>query len=125
MTRALRKLEKLGKVRRDGNVWQSTEAIEDERLSERARKEARRATAHHEAGHAVVGLAVRLPVAFARVVKEGGDGRRGYVAEVSAPSSVGYVYTKRGGVDTKSKVTALDAFGNRKMRTELCAADCL
>jgi hypothetical protein len=56
MTRALRRLEKLGKARRDDGVWRSIEAIEANRVIEAAAKEKLRETAYHEAGHAVIGL---------------------------------------------------------------------
>jgi hypothetical protein len=113
ITRALRGLEKLGKVKRglDG-LWLATEPRDREDRSE---------TAHHEAGHAVIGLALQLPVALA-CIKPDSQGRSGYVAEAKAPSAIGYHYKKHGKstrLVTKSKVTALDAFGNLPRKREL------
>src|ERR1700693_4946169 len=44
MTRALRKLEKLGKVRRDGDIWLSPTAIEEDRLAKEAGEQRLRET---------------------------------------------------------------------------------
>jgi hypothetical protein len=109
MTRALRGLEKLGKVKRgEDGLWLSTETIVV------ANAYWRKATAYHEAGHAVIGLAVGLPVAFACITQD--DRRRsGYVSKFRPPSSVGYLYKMSGKgkrLDTRSKAAALDAFGN-------------
>jgi hypothetical protein len=88
-------------------------------VNNKAKKRERTETAYHESGHAVIGLAVQLPVSLA-CIKPGG--RSGYVAEASTPSPVGYVYKKYGQstkLDTKSKVTALDAFGNPPRKREV------
>ena len=71
MARALRALEKLGKIRRDGDKWLSPDAVEHDRLAKEAAKKRVRQTAYHEAGHAVVGMAVGLMIAYA-CVGEGG-----------------------------------------------------
>lgn len=70
LTRALRGLAKAGEAaRNDIGEWVATGG--EPTGSDRA------ATAHHEAGHAVIGLAVQLPVAFACITPEGRKG--GYV----------------------------------------------
>ena len=108
-TRALRGLEKLGKVKRGlDRLWLSTEFIA------LADAQWRKETSYHEAGHAVIGLAIGLPVAFA-CITQGDRRRKGYVSNVHPPSSVGYLYKMSGKgktLDTRSKAAALDAFGN-------------
>jgi hypothetical protein len=116
MLRALHTLESAGKVahNEDGN-WQPVGEWWGRDEKENLRTE----TAYHESGHAVIGLAVQLPVSFARIKA---DVQSGYVAEASTPSPVGYVYKKYGQrtkLDTKSEVTALDAFGNPPRKREV------
>jgi hypothetical protein len=122
MTRVLRRLEKLGKARRDDAVWRSIEAIEANRVIEVAAKEKLRETAYHEAGHAVIGLAGQLPIGLATIVPKASSlGHVIGVAESTAP--VGPVF-RRGSRSWKQVNTdeeaGLDPFGNpvrRRVRT--------
>jgi hypothetical protein len=84
----------------------------------------RKNLAYHEAGHAVIGLALQLPIALACITKGGRGG--GYVAEAQTSGrAVGRVFarneTGRGpywkAVNSK-KAAALDAFGNPVRRKE-------
>ena len=64
MDRALRKLKAAGHIKRDGcGNWYPAKnwTARDAAARERSR------TAYHEAGHAVIGLALKLPVAFATI----------------------------------------------------------
>jgi hypothetical protein len=121
MARALRGLEKLGKVRRDDiGVWRSTEVDEE-----------RRDTAYHEAGHAVIGMAVGLPIAYA-CIEPDSLGARGRVGNARPAQPVGLVYkivrktTRRGKrtyeyrdlVDV-ADLSDVDAFGNPYRKHEL------
>jgi hypothetical protein len=117
IARALRRLEKLGKVKRglDG-VWLATTASGG----------GRRDTAYHEAGHAVIGLAVQLPIAYA-CIEPGNDRRLGHVSIARGPSPVGYVYKRHGKamrLDTKSKAATHDAFGNPVRKREPAPEEC-
>jgi ATP-dependent Zn protease len=122
MTRALRLLERLGKVRREGDLWQSAEAIERARLREVADRQRLKETAYHEAGHAVIGLAGQLPVGLATIVPKARS--LGHVTEVAENTQpIGYVF-KRGSRSWKQVNTdeeaGLDSFGNpvrRRVRT--------
>ena len=81
---------------------------------------------HHEAGHAVIGLALQLPVALAWITEDGGGRRAGFVSEVQTSGRpVGRVFarneTGRGPYwkATNSKKAAdLDAFGNSVRKKE-------
>jgi hypothetical protein len=110
MARALRALEKLGKIRRDGDRWLSPTAAEHDRLAKAERAREAAALAHHEAGHAVIGMAVGLAIAYACVKQHDG-----HVSSAHPPSSIGHVY-KRGKRSYKKVTTddqaGLDAFGN-------------
>lgn len=105
ITRALRSLEKLGKVKRglDG-LWLSTETEDN------PRKE----TAYHEAGHAVIDLAGQLPVGMATIVPN--TWSMGHVVHVAeGGESIGPIYSyKRGRLKqvTTKKEAELDPFGN-------------
>ena len=122
MTRALRRLEKLGKIRRDGDVWRSIEAIETDRVTEAALKKKLQETAYHEAGHAVIGLAGQLPIGLATIVPKASSlGHVTGLAESTEP--VGPVF-RRGSRSWKQANTdeeaSLDPFGNpvrRRVRT--------
>jgi hypothetical protein len=98
MGRALRQLEAAGQIKRDNaGDWYP--------WAERERS----ATAYHEAGHAVVGLALQLPVAFVTIKP-----KKSYLGRVSlAPMhhSVGHVYA-RGSWEPIADMTKEDAFGN-------------
>jgi hypothetical protein len=119
MARTLRGLEKLGKVRRD-EVWRSTEV-----------DEGRRNTAYHEAGHAVIGMAVGLPIAYA-CIEPDSYGARGSVSNARPAQPVGPVYktvrkTTRRGKRTYeyqdlvkvADLSDVDAFGNPYRKRKL------
>jgi hypothetical protein len=109
MDRALRGLVAAGKIKRNADgLW--------EPKGEWGARRAHEETAFHEAGHAVIGLAVGLDVGAAIIDKDrrgkvtelgGGDG--GVVAPGRYAGSIGYYM--RGRKD-------LDAFGNRRERPE-------
>jgi hypothetical protein len=64
MDRALRQLKAAGHIKRDwsGNWYPAKNwTARDDAARERSK------TAYHEAGHAVIGLALKLPVAFATI----------------------------------------------------------
>jgi len=124
MTRALRSLEKLGKVRRNGSIWLSPEAIERARLDEKADTERLRETAFHEAGHAVIGLAGQLAIGMATIVPKGS--LAGRVVGASEADSVGHVFKL--GKHSYKKVTtdaeaSLDPFGNPVRKREPTAEE--
>jgi hypothetical protein len=107
MTRAMRCLAKAGKIScNEVGEWSAGGRLTD-----------RRSTAYHEAGHAVIGMALQLPVAFACVTLDDRN-KYGYVAEEVFASSVGYLYKKNGRLDTRSKAAIHDAFGNPMRKKE-------
>jgi hypothetical protein len=107
MGRALRQLEAAGQIKRDeeGYWYPSTDWVaRDSAERERAR------TAYHEAGHAVIGLALKLPVAFvtikpsARVL--------GHVSRAPIHHSLGEVYARGSNGKPIADASKRDAFGN-------------
>jgi hypothetical protein len=117
MTRALRGLARAGKVRRD-EVGEWTVTGGD------ARDSSRNQTAHHEAGDAVIGMALQLPIAFACITADNSR-YSGYVSsERDGGDSVGYLLTKSGRIDKSAKAKerkGLDAFGNPPRKREWSA----
>jgi hypothetical protein len=80
----------------------------------------RKFTAHHEAGHAVMGLATRLPVAYACSVPSGRS-KVGHVAMVRSTRSIGLGYRLAGGrykPTVAPEAAGLDAFGNPPRKIE-------
>jgi hypothetical protein len=107
MGRALRQLEAAGEIKRDkagdwysANHWTARDKAERERS----------ATAYHEAGHAVIGLALQLPVAFVTIKPRAGS--PGHVSYAPKHHSVGAVYPR--GLYRKpiADISEQDAFGN-------------
>jgi hypothetical protein len=85
MDRALRQLKAAGHIKRDedGNWYPIKDwTARDEAQQERAR------LAHHEAGHAVIGLALKQPVGFATIKARNGGG---LVADAPFHRAVGAV----------------------------------
>jgi hypothetical protein len=85
------------------------------RLINLPRKPTRLQRAIHEAGHAVVGLALKLPVAFVTI--KSGNGSLGYTSQAPVHNPVGLIHL-RGARGTLHKSRTLnlsnqDAFGNR------------
>ena len=103
--RALRQLEAGGQIERNkagewypAKDWAARDNFERERS----------AVAYHEAGHAVVGLALKLPIAFVTIKPP-----TGYVNQAPIHHSVGVVYA-RGSYDSPpiADASKQDAFGN-------------
>ena len=106
MGRALRQLEAAGQIKRDeeGNWYPSTDWMaRDSAERERAR------TAYHEAGHAVIGLALKLPVAFVTIKPR--RAWAGHVSHTPTHERVGAVYA-RGSYRKPIVESNQDAFGN-------------
>jgi hypothetical protein len=107
MGRALRQLEAAGQIKRDKvGDWYPAKDWTARNNAERERS----ATAYHEAGHAVIGLALQLPVAFVTIKP-----RASYPGHVSyAPKhhSVGAVYPRGSYRKPIADMSEQDAFGN-------------
>lgn len=109
LARALRHLEATGEIRRDSidRQWYPTEEPgPDPEL---------KATAYHETGHAVIGLAKQRPVGFATITPKGRAA--GYVTGVTdRPNAIGEIYTldrrTRKYIRIKIDSAHLDPFGN-------------
>jgi hypothetical protein len=110
MQRALRSLNKGGHIQSNEGKWEPIgewpgRDLADEGL--RQKEAERKETAFHEAGHAVIGLAGQLPIAFVTIRQKGNKG--GYVTSTNGPHKVGYVikdYRIVANLET-------DAFGNQ------------
>jgi hypothetical protein len=107
MGRALRQLEAAGRIKRNkSGDWYPAK---DWTARDNAERE-RAATAYHEAGHAVIGLALQLPVAFVTIKP-----RPTYLGHVSyAPEhhDVGKVYARGKYHKPIVDMSGQDAFGN-------------
>src|SRR6516225_10540865 len=109
--RALRQLKASGHIKRDesGNWYPAKDwTARDNAARERSE------TAYHEAGHAVIGLALKLPVAFATIEPRGSSS--GHVSYAPVNHGVGMVYA-RGSYDV-ADLSKVDAFGNRAARSK-------
>jgi hypothetical protein len=103
--RALRQLTAAGHIKRDeSGEWYPTKdwTARDDAAREHSE------TAYHEAGHAVIGLALRLPIAFATIKPRGHS--LGHVSRAPVHHGVGTVYA-RGSYDVVH-LPEVDAFGN-------------
>jgi hypothetical protein len=107
MGRALRQLEAAGQIKRDGDGnwypckdWTGRDNAERERAS----------TAYHEAGHAVVGLALKLPMAFVTIKPRAWA--PGHVSQAPTHHSVGEVYARGSYRKPIADASKQDAFGN-------------
>ena len=101
MGRALRQLEAAGEIKRNkAGEWYPAK--------DWAARDERRCIAYHEVGHAVVGLALQLPIAFVTIKPP-----TGYVNQAPIHHSVGVVYA-RGSYDSPpiADASKQDAFGN-------------
>jgi hypothetical protein len=107
MGRALRQLMAAGQVKRDsaGN-WYPSRDWTGRDDAERNRTQ----LAYHEAGHAVIGLALKLPVAFATIKPKGAT--PGYVSYVPTHHSLGKVYARGSYRKPIADASKQDAFGN-------------
>src|SRR5262245_48923181 len=107
MGRALRQLEAAGQIKRDkaGEWYPSKDWIGRD-----SAKRQRSSTAYHEAGHAVIGLALKLPIALVTIKP-----RAAYLGHVTyAPElhSVGEVYARGKYHKPIVDMSGQDAFGN-------------
>lgn len=107
--RAIRQLKAAGRIKRDadGNWYPVRNWV--------ARDEAERLRlriAYHEAGHAVIGLALKLPVAFATIKRRASAW--GHVSYAPTHHGVGTVYA-RGNYRRSVDLSEVDAFGNPAM----------
>jgi Peptidase family M41 len=107
MGRALRQLEAAGQIKRDvAGDWYPSKGwtARNHDVRERA------IVAYHEAGHAVIGLALKMPVAFVTIKPSGRSG--GHVSLAPVPYSVGNVYA-RGQYRKLVAEIEQDPFGNK------------
>jgi hypothetical protein len=107
MGRALRQLEAAGQIKRDeeGNWYPSKDwAARDNAEHERA------LVAYHEAGHAVIGLALKMPIAFVTIKPKARN--LGHVSQAPTHHSVGEVYARGLYHKPIADVSKQDAFGN-------------
>jgi hypothetical protein len=107
MGRALRQLEAAGQIKRDkaGNSypsrdWRGRDDAERERIR----------TAYHEAGHAVIGLALKKPVAFVTIKPKGASA--GHVSHAPVHHGLGEVYARGSYRKPIADASKQDAFGN-------------
>jgi len=107
MGRALRQLEAAGQIKRDkeGNWYPSKDWMGRD-IAERERMR----VAHHEAGHAVVGLALKMPIAFVTVKPKARYA--GYVSQAPTHHSLGEVYARGSYSKPIADASKQDAFGN-------------
>jgi hypothetical protein len=107
MGRALRQLEAAGEIKRnEAGDWYPAKDWTGRDESERRHS----STAYHEAGHAVVGLALKLPIAFATIKPRGST--LGHVSEAPVGRSVGTVYARGSYLKPIADLSEQDAFGN-------------
>ena len=107
MDRALRQLEAAGQIKRnDDGEWYPGEDWWARDEAERQRS----AIAYHEAGHAVIGLALKLPVAFVTIKPRASSS--GHVSYVPRHHSIGPVYARGSYRKPVADMPNQDAFGN-------------
>jgi hypothetical protein len=113
--RALRQLEAAGQIKRNeagdwypAKDWSGRDAAQRQRTS----------TAYHEAGHAVIGLALKLPIAFVTIKPRAYSG--GHVSQAPVHHGVGEVYARASRSMEMSSyckpiadMSDQDAFGNK------------
>jgi hypothetical protein len=107
MGRALRQLEAAGQIKRDdegewypAKDWTGRDHAKSERLR----------VAHHEAGHAVIGLALKLPIAFVTIKRRAHS--LGHVSRAPVHHGVGEVYARGNYRKPIADLSKQDAFGN-------------
>jgi hypothetical protein len=110
MDRALRQLKAAARIKRDAlgdwypvRDWIARDEAECQRLR----------VAYHEAGHAVIGLALKLAVAFATIKRRASAA--GHVSYAPTYHSVGTVFA-RGNYKRSVDLSEVDAFGNPVMK---------
>jgi hypothetical protein len=105
--RAIRQLEAAGQIKRDkaGNWYPPKDwTARDSAERERSR------VAYHEAGHAVVGLALKMPIAFVTIKPRAMN--LGHVSQAPIHHSVGKVYARGSYRKPIADASKQDAFGN-------------
>ena len=125
MGRALRQLEAAGQIKRDedGNWY----PCKDWTARDNAGRD-RASTAYHEAGHAVIGLALELPIAFVTIKPRAAY--RGHVSQTPVHHSVGEVYARGSYRKPIADASKQDAFGNpvsracRRLACRCCNEHC-
>ena len=108
MGRALRHLELAGEIKRNGaGEWYPTKDWTGRDKAERERS----STAYHEAGHAVIGLALKLPIAFVTIKPRAGS--LGHVSHAPSGRRLRTIYA-RGSYYSEpiADMSKQDAFGN-------------
>jgi hypothetical protein len=107
MGRALRQLAAAGRIKRNkagewypSKDWAARDAAERQRL----------AVAYHEAGHAVIGLALKMPIAFVTIKPKATYS--GFVSQAPVHHSVGEVYARGSYRKPIADISQQDAFGN-------------
>jgi hypothetical protein len=107
MGRALRQFEAAGQIKRNkAGDWYPAK---DWTARDNAERE-RSCTAYHEAGHAVIGLALRLPVAFVTIKPRAGSA--GHFSQAPIHRGVGTVYARGSYRKPIAEISEQDAFGN-------------
>jgi hypothetical protein len=111
MDRALRQLKASSHIKRDesGNWYPAKDwtARDD-------KKRALESIAYHEAGHAVVGLALKLPIAFVTMKPRASS--LGHVSQAPVHHGVGKVYARGSYLKPIADMAEEDAFGNPESR---------
>jgi hypothetical protein len=107
MDRALRQLEAAGQIKRDkaGN-WHPSKDWTGRDLAKRELAE----LAYHEAGHVVIGLALKLPMAFVTIKPRAWA--PGHVSQAPTHRSLGEIYPRGSYRKPIAHTSELDAFGN-------------
>ena len=107
MGRSLRQLEAGGQTKRDkGGNWYPSKDWTARDTYERQRA----GTAYHEAGHAVVGLALKMPIAFVTIKPKASY--LGHVSQAPIHHSLGEVYARGSYRKPIADASKQDAFGN-------------
>jgi hypothetical protein len=107
MGRALRQLEAAGEIKRNkSGEWYPAK---DWTARDNAERE-RRCIAYHEAGHAVIGLALKMPIAFVTIKQRAYSG--GHVSQAPVHHSIGFVYARGSYSEPIADMCKQDAFGN-------------
>ena len=105
--RALRQLEAGGQIERNkAGEWYPAK---DWTARDNAERE-RRCIAYHEAGHAVIGLALKMPIAFVTIKQRAYSG--GHVSQAPVHHSIGFVYARGSYSEPIADMCKQDAFGN-------------
>jgi hypothetical protein len=103
MGRALRQLEAAEEIKRNkAGEWHPAKGW--------VAREERLAIAYHEAGHAVIGLALKMPIAFVTIKRRAYSS--GHVSQAPVHHSIGAVYARGSYSKPIADMSKQDAFGN-------------